>query len=169
MSNFPSLQPALTVLMTIGDISPVGSASKGTPLAIAALVDGTVKSEPSFSPAIDATWVGQGADYIHNDPSGKHMRLDAHGLVKDKSGAMIYLHYGGVVDITPELGLILGGSPDAKTTAFGNSFIEMKFETGDEKLKDLETGVFVGAGRFIVEKGKPTVLEYKISKAVKGA
>lgn len=44
----------------------------------------------------------------------------------------------------------------------------MKFETGDEKLKDLETGVFVGAGRFIVEKGKPVVVEYKISKAIKG-
>ena len=46
--------------------------------------------------------------------------------------------------------------------------IEMKFETGDEKLKDLETGVFVGAGRFVVEKGKPVVVEYKISKAAKG-
>ena len=46
--------------------------------------------------------------------------------------------------------------------------IEMKFETGDEKLKDLETGVFVGAGRFVVEKGKPVVVEYKVSKAAKG-
>ena len=46
--------------------------------------------------------------------------------------------------------------------------VEMKFETGDEKLKDLETGVFVGAGRFVVEKGKPVVVEYKISKVVKG-
>ena len=46
--------------------------------------------------------------------------------------------------------------------------IEMEFETGDEKLKDLELGVFVGAGRFLVEKGKPAVVEYKISKVVKG-
>lgn len=45
--------------------------------------------------------------------------------------------------------------------------IEMKFETGDEKLKDLETGVFVGAGRFVVEKEKPVVVEYKVSKAAK--
>lgn len=49
-----------------------------------------------------------------------------------------------------------------------NLVIEMKFETGDEKLKDLETGVFVGAGRFVVEKGKPVVVEYKVSKAGKG-
>ena len=122
---------------------------------------------------------------------------------RDKSGALVYLSYGGVVGITPELGLVLGGSPDAKTTSFGDSckcslalhpspslllapsigvslfpvpthdliirlVIEMKFETGDEKLKGLETGVFVGAGRFIVEKGKPVVVEYKLSKAVKG-
>lgn len=44
----------------------------------------------------------------------------------------------------------------------------MKFETGDKNLKDLEVGVFVGAGRFLVEKGKPVVVEYKISKACKG-
>lgn len=49
-----------------------------------------------------------------------------------------------------------------------NLVIEIKFETGDEKLKGLETGVFVGAGRFVVEKGKPVVVEYKISRAVKG-
>ncbi len=40
---------------------------------------------------------------------------------RDKSGALVYLSYNGVVDITPELGLVLAGSPDAKTTAFGNS------------------------------------------------
>ena len=44
----------------------------------------------------------------------------------------------------------------------------MRFETGDERLKDLETGTFVAAGRFVVEKGKPVVVEYKVSKVVKG-
>ena len=41
--------------------------------------------------------------------------------LRDKSGGLVYLSYSGVVDITPELGLVLGGSPDAKTTDFGNS------------------------------------------------
>ena len=40
---------------------------------------------------------------------------------RDKSGGLVYLSYSGVVDITPELGLVLGGSPDAQTTEFGNS------------------------------------------------
>lgn len=46
--------------------------------------------------------------------------------------------------------------------------IEMRFETGDEKLKDLELSTFAGAGRFVVEQGKPVVVEYKLSKLVKG-
>lgn len=41
-----------------------------------------MKSESGFSPAIDAEFVGTGADYIHNDPDGKHMRLNAHGVLK---------------------------------------------------------------------------------------
>ncbi len=44
----------------------------------------------------------------------------------------------------------------------------MRFETGDEKLKELEVGMFTGAGRFVVEQGKPVVVEYKLSKLVKG-
>ena len=82
-----------------------------------------VKTEPGFSPEIDAELVGRtGNDYIHVDPSGTHMRLDAHGVVKDKiSGGHIYLNYKGVVDITPELAAILGGKPGAKSTEFGGS------------------------------------------------
>lgn len=46
--------------------------------------------------------------------------------------------------------------------------IEMHFETGEEKLKELESSMFAGAGRFVVEQGKPVVVEYKVSKLVKG-
>ena len=41
-----------------------------------------VKSEPGFSPSVDAEIVGNANDYIHHDPSGKHLRLNAHGVVK---------------------------------------------------------------------------------------
>jgi len=128
-----------------------------------------VKSEPNFSPSVDCEWIGTGNDYIHNDPDGKNMRLDAHAVVKDKSGSYVYIHYSGVVEITPELKLILGGKEEAKTTEFGHSFVEMRFETGEEKLKGLELGTFVGAGRFVVEKDKPVVVEYRVSQAVKGS
>lgn len=50
----------------------------------------------------------------------------------------------------------------------GIAVTEIKFETGHESLKELETGVFVAAGRFVVEHGKPIMVEYKVSKVVKG-
>ena len=46
------------------------------------MTGGSVKTESSFSPELDAEFVGTGADYIHNDPSGEHMRLNAHGVLK---------------------------------------------------------------------------------------
>ena len=45
---------------------------------------------------------------------------------------------------------------------------EVKFESGDEKLKALETATFVSAGRFRYEHGHPVVVEYKVSQVVKG-
>jgi Protein of unknown function (DUF3237) len=99
---------------------------------------------------------------------------------------LIYLKYYGVIDITPELSAILGGSQQSKTTDFGNSctkhqsgvpslllttliVIHVTFESGSERYKELETGVFVGAGRFVIETDRPGVgVEYKISKVVKG-
>ena len=86
-----------------------------------------IKSEPGFTPEIDAELVGSANDYIHNDPDGKHMRLNAHGQVKDKSGGMIHLNYTGVIAITPDLAAILGGKEDAKSTEFGDACIPPPF------------------------------------------
>ena len=40
------------------------------------------------------------------------------------------------------------------------------FETGSKDLKLMEQKVYIGSGRFIVEAGKPTIVEYKISEVV---
>lgn len=86
------------------------------------MTDITIKSEADFHPALDAQLQGTANDYIHNDPGGKHMRLNAHGQVKDKSsGGLVYVSYTGVVNITPELGAILTGKEGAKSTDFGDS------------------------------------------------
>ncbi|KAI9819988.1 MAG: hypothetical protein M1827_006558 [Pycnora praestabilis] len=169
MTDFPKLQPAFTILVSIDPPQPVGSASRGTPLAVVPMVGGTIKSEQGFEPKLDAEFVGPAMDVIHNDPSGKHMRLDATGVVKNKSDdALVHLHYTGVIDITPGVAALLSGSPEAKTTDFGNGFTHVTFETGSESLQALETSVFVASGRFVYEKGKPLVVEYKVSKVIKG-
>jgi Protein of unknown function (DUF3237) len=48
------------------------------------------------------------------------------------------------------------------------SVTHLTFETGSAKYKDLENGVFVSAGRFIVEKDKPVMVEYKVSRVKHG-
>jgi hypothetical protein len=46
------------------------------------MTGGTVKSDPGYSLALDAEFVGTGNDYIHADPDNKHLRLNAHGVIK---------------------------------------------------------------------------------------
>lgn len=40
----------------------------------------------------------------------------------------------------------------------------VKFETGSDELRALEQKIYVASGRFIIEEGKPLVVEYKISQ-----
>jgi Protein of unknown function (DUF3237) len=82
MSDFPTLEPAFTIQVAIDAPVGVGSSSRGTPLAVVPMIGGTMKSESGFSPAVDAKFKGAGNDYIHNDPTGKHMRLNAHGVLE---------------------------------------------------------------------------------------
>ncbi|KPI37950.1 uncharacterized protein AB675_3107 [Cyphellophora attinorum] len=114
-------------------------------------------------PRLEATVRGQGIDFVRNDPDGGRMRLDAGLVVEDGDGAMIHIHYTGIVEINDQLSAILAGRRDARDTEFGASFIHVTFETGSEKYKELERGVFVGAGRFILDRGGLGV-EYKVSR-----
>lgn len=82
MSEFPALEPAFTIQVTIDAPMGVGSSSRGNPLTIVPMTGGTMKSESGFSPSVDARFKGTGNDYIHNDPTGKQMRLNAHGLLE---------------------------------------------------------------------------------------
>jgi hypothetical protein len=106
-------------------------------------------------------------------------------LPTNRKAQLIYLKYNGVIDITPDLGAILSGRPDAKSTDFGDAcklcrflrglnslmlftVIHLVFETGNETYRALETGVYVGAGRFVVGKDRPVFVEYKVCRIVSG-
>ena len=60
--------------------------------------------------------------------------------------------------------IILGGWPLLTVSAV----IHLAFETGSERYRALETGVYVGAGRFIVGKERPLFVEYKVSRVISG-
>jgi len=157
----------MTMTLYVGNAITVGSYSRGTPLTDGPIVGGTLISAPQFKPAINATLVGVGNDYFHADPDGKRTRLNAQGIYQNNYNASerIYFHYHGILEFTPALDLILSGSPDAATTPFGAIFIEQKFETGVERWAPLENAIFVGGGRFIVEKGQTgNIIEYVMSQ-----
>jgi hypothetical protein len=82
MAGFPRTAPALTLTVNIGVPYLVGSISRGTPLTVVPIVGGTVLSEPGFEPIIEAEFKGTGNDYMHTDPTGKHMRLDSHVVIE---------------------------------------------------------------------------------------
>lgn len=129
------------------------------------MVSGTIKSEPGFEPALDAELHGVGYDYIHNDADGGNMRLDVRSQVKNSDGTIFAMFYKGTVALTAGVKAILGGSEDAKTTEYGDSFVNFSFETGNPKYKELENGTYVAAGHFVKEPGeKGTIVEYKVSK-----
>ena len=82
MSDFPTLEPAFTLQVAIDPPIDIGSASRGTHLTVVPMIGGSMKSEPGFSPAVDATLKGVGNDYIHRDTTGTHMRLNANAVLE---------------------------------------------------------------------------------------
>ena len=73
------------------------------------------------------------------------------------------MYYKGTVALTPSVLAVLSGGDDAKTTEFGDSFVNFTFETGNQKYKELQNGTYVAAGHFVVE-GDKKFVEYKVSK-----
>ncbi|QDS75188.1 hypothetical protein FKW77_008591 [Venturia effusa] len=63
---------------------------------------------------------------------------------------------------------VLSWSPEAKTTQFGDHtwFSQPIMETSDPAFKWVESTMFVGEGRFVVEERR-TAVEYEIYKVVK--
>ncbi|KAL4809514.1 hypothetical protein BDV18DRAFT_132217 [Aspergillus unguis] len=166
MSEFPSIQPAFTIKIELDAPLAVGSASRNNALQVIPFSNGTFESAPGFEPAVDANIVGTGNDYIHADPDGQHLRLNCHGVIKTNDEALIYVNYTGVVTLTDaEKGILTGATVDG-STPFGNSFTHITFETGHERYKDLENRVFVGKGRFVAQKGKKVVVEYRVGQVV---
>ncbi|KAK4162145.1 hypothetical protein QBC43DRAFT_322467 [Cladorrhinum sp. PSN259] len=163
MSGFPTLVPAFTAKIAINAPSLVSPTLRHVPIIpeISTLV-----SEPSYSIAVDAVLL-QGADFIRTDPDGRHVRLEVQSLAKDKTtGGFIRFNYTGTVNIEGPNGKVLKGEKDAATTEFGGAFTQVVFESSAPELAALQEKTYVGSGRFVLEEGKPPVVEYKISEVV---
>ncbi|KAH6650818.1 hypothetical protein F5144DRAFT_608693 [Chaetomium tenue] len=161
MANFPKLIPAFTVQVAIAPASTLSRALVFVPFVS---TGGSIVSEPNYPVQIRAA-IEHGGDFIRVTADGTQARLDVQGLARDAAtGALLRLKYTGKVDLTGEVGVVLRGEEGAGTTGFGDAFNVVEFETGGGEFAVLENKVYVGSGRFILEPGKPTIVEYLVSE-----
>ncbi|KAK3310130.1 uncharacterized protein B0T15DRAFT_25805 [Chaetomium strumarium] len=161
MADFPKLIPAFTVQVAIDPPKPISSTLTVVPFRSEG---GSIVSEPSYPIQLNAA-ITHGADYIKAFPDGRHVRLDVQSTARDgATGALVRFIYTGKISTLGAAGKVLRGEADAATTPFGDAFSVVEFETGDEKLTALHEKIYVGSGRFILEQGKPVIVEYKVSE-----
>ncbi|KAJ4297121.1 hypothetical protein N0V88_004039 [Collariella sp. IMI 366227] len=57
-------------------------------------------------------------------------------------------------------------APDGSTVtgALGDAVSVVSFEVGSKELAAMEEKIYVGSGQFIIESGKPVIVEYKVSE-----
>ncbi|KAK3300320.1 uncharacterized protein B0H64DRAFT_12398 [Chaetomium fimeti] len=163
MANFPKLIPAFTIQVVIQTPTPVSPSLVFVPLAS---TGGSIVSEPSYPIQLRAA-IEHGGDFIRVSADGTQARLDVQSLARDAvTGALVRFTYRGKVDTTGAMGRVLRGEEGAGTTGFGDAVSVVEFETGGGELAVLENKVYVGTGRFIIEAGKPTIVEYLVSEVV---
>ena len=103
------------------------------------------------------------------DTSLNVAHLDVRAQARTVDGESLYIHYSGILKIDDAGAKVLAWAKDAKTTNFGDHewFSAPIVETSSEKFKWVETTLFVGEGRFIVEdNGASEAVEYEIYKVV---
>ncbi|KAK0748250.1 hypothetical protein B0T21DRAFT_343929 [Apiosordaria backusii] len=164
MSGFPKLIPAFTARVAIEPPTPISPTLLHVPIIPNI---STITSEPSYPLQLNGTLL-HGADFITTSPDAKAVKLEVHSIARDtKTNANIRLSYTGTVSLLGAAGKVLKGDPSAATTGFGDAFIHPVFQTGDvPELAELSNKTFVGSGRFVIEEGKPVIVEYKISEVV---
>ncbi|KAK3337016.1 hypothetical protein B0T19DRAFT_437708 [Cercophora scortea] len=166
MAEFPKLIPAFSVHVAIEPPKPVGPTATGGHLTHVSFVpnSGFIRSEPGYSIPLDAVFL-HGADFIKADPDGSHVRLEVQSVAQDShDDALVRFNYTGTIGMGGPAGKVLRGEADAATTGFGEAFTHVKFETGSPRLAALQYKTYVASGRFILEAGKPVIVEYKVSE-----
>ncbi|KAK3906696.1 hypothetical protein C8A05DRAFT_29448 [Staphylotrichum tortipilum] len=161
MADFPKLIPAFTVQVAIAPPTSISPRLTFVPFT----TGGSIISHPSYPIQLDAA-IEHGADYITLAPDGAHVRLDVQSAARDKvTGGVVRFSYTGKIGVTGPAGKVLKGEAGAATTGFGEAFSVVEFQAGGSKeLESLEQKVYVGSGRFILEEGKPVIVEYKVSE-----
>ncbi|KAK4105828.1 hypothetical protein N658DRAFT_483237 [Parathielavia hyrcaniae] len=160
MADFPKLIPAFTLRVAI---APPQAISDTLNFVRFLAPGGSIASDPSYPVQLNAA-LEHGADFITLHPGGRHVCLDVQSLARDAgTGTPLRLTYRGKIATTGAAGRVLRGEDGAGTTSFGEACDEFEVGGGTE-LAVLGEKVFVGSGRFVIEPGKPVIVEYKVSE-----
>lgn len=119
-----------------------------------AVTDGVVHGE-----RLRGTLIEGGGDWLLVGDDG-FGRLDVRGQFETHDGAVIYLSYIGLIEITPEAQAVLGGADVA--TEFGEHYFVTtpRLESGDPRYAWVNQTAFVGVGRL-----RPgPVIEFRVSR-----
>lgn len=127
----------------------VGAGPYGSRM-VATVTGGWVKGD-----RINGTLVGAGADWLLIGPDG-WARLDVRAQIQTDDGAVIYLQYGGVLELNEA---VMAAMAPGGATGFDDQYFRTapSMESGDERYAWVNTTAFVGQGR-LHENG----VEYKI-------
>ncbi|KAJ1036484.1 uncharacterized protein UHOD_07236 [Ustilago sp. UG-2017b] len=137
-------------------------------------IPGTPLGDRSYIPVTDGSLTGQGIDAkvtpggdyaILKDGWGK-LDVRVHAVTEDKE--VIYIHYYGQLEITPAVGKILGGEPQAKSTNFDDGYLlttPVLEAPANSKHAWVNRTIFVGKGKLEVGNGGAVTVVYEIFKA----
>ena len=89
-----------------------------------------------------------GGDWLLLGPDG-HGRLDVRATFTTHDGAVLYLSYHGIIQVTEGVMAVLGGG--TQPTDYGDQYFRTspRWETGDERYAWMTQALWVGEGRLL--------------------
>lgn len=143
------LQYEFTYEAELGEALVVGAGPYGTRMVIP-VTGGAAKGE-----RISGQLTGGGADWALIGPDG-WARLDVRGQITTPDGAVLYLTYGGVMQLSEKVMAAIGSTEE---TSYDDQYFRTapRLETGDDRYAWVNQTVFVARGR-ISSKG----VEYEV-------
>lgn len=145
-----NLEPEFTYDANLEPALVPGAGPYGTRMVMT-VIGGQVKGE-----RISGSLVGAGADWAVIGPDG-WARLDVRAQVQTDDGAVIYVSYGGLLELTEKV--MAAVSSGTVGTEFEDQYFRTtpRLETGDERYAWVNQTLFVARGRMI-----PSGVEYEV-------
>ncbi|KAK4495114.1 hypothetical protein PRZ48_013441 [Zasmidium cellare] len=168
----PALTPALSIKLyqSKQNVLTFNSTKGSAPRYIAPLLDGhLLPHSSSTSSSLDAKLVPGSSDWLRVDPATGTGHLDARRQFRCKTdpASVFFVRFEGIVRMGEAIQKIWESSPEAKTTEYGQgrNFVTPVIECSAEENKWMETTVFIGWGRYVVEghgEERRQAVEYEI-------